>query len=68
MRKNPARNTVTEKLENSVDLWNEIRYLDPDLQCAETSTGLSDPAAIIAALLMLIFVFVVAWSLQVRGL
>lgn len=51
MRKNLARGAIGEEPGNSIDLWNEIHYLDPDLQRAERELRSSDGMWIIIALL-----------------
>ena len=51
MRRNLARDAIREEPENSVDLWNEIRYLDPDLQRADIDQKGTDGMAIIIAIL-----------------
>lgn len=68
MRRNLVRNAGNEEPGSSEDLWNEIRYLDPDLERVERSSGNSDHAAIIALVFILFLMFVVDWSLHVRGL
>ena len=42
MQKNLARDAIGEEPGNSMDLWNEIHYLDPDLQPAERDQRNSD--------------------------
>lgn len=51
MGKNLARNAISEEPGDSVDLWNEIHYLDPDLQRAERDQRNSDVMGIIIAFL-----------------
>jgi hypothetical protein len=51
VRKNLARDAISEEPGNSIDLWNEIHYLDPDLQRAERDQRSSDGMWIIIALL-----------------
>ena len=51
MRKNLARDAIGEEPGNSTDLWNEIHYLDPDLQRAERDQRNGDGIWIIIALL-----------------
>ena len=68
MRRNLVRNAGNEEPGRGADVWNEIRYLDPDLQRIEANSGNSDPAAIIAFVFILFLMFVVDWSLHVRGL
>ena len=68
MRRNQVTNATNEEPGSSADLWNEIRYLDPDLEGVETNSGNSDHAAIIAFVFILFLMFVVDWSLHVRGL
>ena len=51
MRKNSARDAIGEEPGNSIDLWTEIHYLDPDLQRAERDQRGSDGMWIIIALL-----------------
>lgn len=51
MRKNLARNAISEEPGNNMELWKEIHYLDPDLQHAERDQRSSDGMGIIIALL-----------------
>jgi hypothetical protein len=51
MRKNLARNATNDEPGNSADLWNEIRYLDPDFQRAERDQRSSVGMAFIIAFL-----------------
>ena len=51
MRRNLARDAIREEPENTVDLWTEIRYLDPDLQRADIDQESTDGMAIIIAIL-----------------
>ena len=51
MRKNLAKNATNDEPGNSANLWNEIHYLDPDLQHAERDQRSSDGIAIIIAFL-----------------
>ena len=51
MRKNLARDAIGEEPGNSIDLWNEIHYLDPDLQPAERDQRNIDGIWILIALL-----------------
>lgn len=50
MRTNSVRNATSEDSRTSVDLWNKIHYLDPDLQGAEREQISSDEMAIIIAI------------------
>ena len=68
MRRNLVRNAGNEEPGSSADLWNEIRYLDPDLEHIETNSGNSDREAIIAVLFILFLMFFVGWSFHIRGL
>jgi hypothetical protein len=51
VRKNLARDAIGEEPGNSTYLWNEIHYLDPDLQRAERDQRNSEGMWIIIALL-----------------
>ena len=51
MRKNLTRNAINHEPGNSEDLWNEIHYLDPDLQRAKRDQRSSDGIAIAIAIL-----------------
>ena len=53
MRKNSARNAISEEPGNSVDLWNTIHSLDPDLQrtARKEKERKSDGIVIVIALL-----------------
>lgn len=66
MRRNLARNAIGGEPGNSVDIWNEIRYLDPDLQCSEKDDKNSDRAAIIIIALLFGLVLISGLSLYVR--
>ena len=52
MRKNLARNAISDEPGSSVDLWNTIHYLDRDLQCKPSEDRKSDGIAILIALLI----------------
>lgn len=51
MRKNLTRNATNGEPGNSTDLWNEIHYLDPDLQRVERDQRSSDGIGIVIAIL-----------------
>ena len=51
MRKNVARNATNDEPGNSADLWNEIQYLDPDLQRAARDQRAGEGTAVIIAIL-----------------
>jgi len=56
VRKNLTRNATNGEPGNSEDLWNEIHYLDPDLQRAERDQRSSDGMIIIAILFGLLLI------------
>jgi hypothetical protein len=51
VQKNLARDAIGEEPGNSMDLWNEIHYLDLDLQRAQRDQRNSDGIWILIALL-----------------
>jgi hypothetical protein len=51
VRKNLTRNATNGEPGNSTDLWNEIHYLDPDLQRVERDQRSSDGIGIVIAIL-----------------
>ena len=56
MRKNLTGNGTNLEPGNSEDLWNEIHYLDPDLQRAERDQRSRDGMIIIAILFGLLLI------------
>jgi hypothetical protein len=62
-RKGVARKIIDEELFNSEDVWNTIRYLDPD-----SDHKRSDLPAVIAVLLVALLITAVSLCLHFRGL
>jgi hypothetical protein len=62
-RKGVARKIIDEELLNSEDVWNAIRYLDPD----SDHKG-SDLPAVITVLLVALLISAVTLCLHFRGI